>query len=53
VDADNILVLDKGEVKEQGNHQQLLEKQGIYANLWAIQQRKTESRQAELNNVND
>ena len=53
VDADNILVLDKGEVKEQGNHQQLLDKQGIYANLWKIQQRKTESRQADLNHATD
>ena len=53
VDADNILVLDKGEVKEQGNHQQLLDKQGIYANLWTIQQRKTESRQADLNHATD
>ena len=47
VDADNILVLDKGEVKEQGNHQQLLEQKGIYSNLWAIQQRKSESKQAD------
>jgi len=53
VDADNILVLDKGEVKEQGSHQQLLDKQGIYANLWTIQQRKTESRQADLNHATD
>jgi ATP-binding cassette subfamily B protein len=51
VDADNILVLDKGEVKEQGNHQQLLENKGIYANLWAIQQRKTKSEQTDLNHV--
>jgi ABC-type transport system involved in Fe-S cluster assembly fused permease/ATPase subunit len=53
VDADNILVLDKGEVKEQGNHQQLLEKQGIYANLWTIQQRKTEPERTDLNHVAD
>jgi ATP-binding cassette subfamily B protein len=51
VDADNILVLDKGEVKEQGNHQQLLENKGIYANLWAIQQRKTELKQTGLDHV--
>jgi ABC-type transport system involved in Fe-S cluster assembly fused permease/ATPase subunit len=51
VDADNILVLDKGEVKEQGNHQQLLKNKGIYANLWAIQQRKTESKQTDLDHV--
>jgi ABC-type multidrug transport system fused ATPase/permease subunit len=44
-------VLDKGEVKEQGNHQQLLENKGIYANLWAIQQRKTESKQTDLDHV--
>jgi ABC-type transport system involved in Fe-S cluster assembly fused permease/ATPase subunit len=53
VDADNILVLDKGEVKEQGNHQQLLERQGIYANLWAIQQRKAKPEQADLEHVAD
>lgn len=53
VDADNILVLDKGEVKEQGNHQQLLEKQGIYANLWAIQQRKSDPEQTNLNHGAD
>jgi ABC-type transport system involved in Fe-S cluster assembly fused permease/ATPase subunit len=53
VDADNILVLDKGEVKEQGNHQQLLEKRGIYANLWTIQQRKTDSEQRDLNHDAD
>ncbi len=53
VDADNILVLDKGEVKEQGNHQQLLERQGIYANLWAIQQRKAKPEQADLEHVTD
>jgi ABC-type multidrug transport system fused ATPase/permease subunit len=45
------LVLDKGEVKEQGNHQQLLENKGIYANLWAIQQRKTELKQTGLDHV--
>ena len=31
--ADNIIVLDKGEIKEQGTHQQLLEKKGWYAEL--------------------
>ncbi len=39
-DADNIIVLDKGRVKEQGNHEQLLNYQGIYANLWQIQQQE-------------
>ncbi|WP_371379483.1 ABC transporter ATP-binding protein/permease [Thalassotalea aquiviva] len=39
VDADKILVLDKGELKEQGTHAQLLEKNGLYANLWYVQQK--------------
>ena len=34
VKADQICVLEKGQIVEQGNHQQLLEKQGIYAGLW-------------------
>lgn len=32
--ADNILVLDHGQIVEQGNHQQLLAKNGRYAALW-------------------
>jgi ATP-binding cassette subfamily B protein len=36
-DADNILVLENGRVKEQGNHRQLLAKNGLYATLWNIQ----------------
>lgn len=35
--ADNILVLDNGQIVEQGNHQQLINKQGHYAQLHAIQ----------------
>ena len=37
VDADQILVMDQGRIVEQGNHQQLIEKKGHYANLWEIQ----------------
>jgi len=40
VDADSIIVLDHGQVKEQGNHEQLMQQGGIYANLWKIQQRQ-------------
>jgi len=36
-DADNIIVLENGRIKEQGRHQQLLEQKGIYADLWNIQ----------------
>jgi ATP-binding cassette subfamily B protein len=38
VNADRILVLEKGKVIEQGNHQTLLNAQGRYAQLWALQQ---------------
>ncbi|MDO7905002.1 ABC transporter ATP-binding protein [Paenibacillus sp. JX-17] len=31
--ADNIIVLDHGEIKETGNHNQLMQKQGIYHGL--------------------
>jgi ATP-binding cassette subfamily B protein len=40
IDADEILVLEHGEIKEQGSHEQLLEQKGIYASLWDIQQKK-------------
>lgn len=33
-DADNILVIDKGKIAEQGTHANLLGKQGIYYNMW-------------------
>ena len=46
VDADTIVVLDQGRIKEQGSHQQLMELGGIYAELWKIQQRKAESQEA-------
>jgi ATP-binding cassette, subfamily B, bacterial len=32
-DADQILVLEKGEIVERGNHEQLLESSGVYAKL--------------------
>ena len=37
VKADLICVLDKGRIVERGNHQQLLERHGIYAGLWKQQ----------------
>ncbi len=34
---DRLIVLDKGQIVEEGNHQALLAKGGIYAQLWAHQ----------------
>jgi ATP-binding cassette subfamily B protein len=39
IDADRILVIDEGELVEQGSHQELLDHQGHYARLWHMQQR--------------
>ena len=35
--ADKIIVLDKGKIKEQGTHEELLERNGFYANLYRMQ----------------
>ncbi|HEY3858006.1 MAG TPA: ABC transporter ATP-binding protein/permease [Gammaproteobacteria bacterium] len=42
VDADEILVLDAGRIAERGSHKQLLKAKGLYAKLWALQQREAE-----------
>ncbi len=36
-EADKIIVLDEGEIVEQGTHASLLEQNGLYAELWDIQ----------------
>lgn len=37
--ADQIIVLDDGKVSETGNHEQLLENNGLYSRLWKEQQK--------------
>lgn len=48
VDADTIYVLDQGRVVESGSHRELLEMQGIYANMWALQQEERSAEDAEM-----
>lgn len=37
--ADHIIVLEEGKIREQGSHQSLLEQNGVYAAMWADYQR--------------
>ncbi|WP_052890905.1 ABC transporter ATP-binding protein [Thermogemmatispora carboxidivorans] len=43
--ADTILVLDRGEIVERGTHQELLQRQGLYARLYAEQFQRTAEEQ--------
>lgn len=42
VDADEILVLDAGQIVERGTHETLLSHDGLYASLWQMQQASEE-----------
>ncbi|MDG6881564.1 ATP-binding/permease protein CydD [Phocoenobacter uteri] len=49
--ADNIYVLQQGELAEQGNHRQLMDKQGIYAEMFNQQQNLESIRNGGNNNA--
>ncbi|MDG5789545.1 ABC transporter ATP-binding protein [Evansella sp. AB-P1] len=38
--ADNIIVMDKGEIRETGNHEELLKQRGIYHHLYELQNKE-------------
>lgn len=40
--ADHIIVLDKGRIAEEGDHEGLLKKKGLYHKLWDLQDRSKE-----------
>jgi len=42
MNADEILVLDAGRIVERGSHRELLERNGAYAQMWALQQQQEE-----------
>lgn len=46
--ADKIVVLDKGKIVETGNHNQLMNKKGLYFKLWSLQFVERESNGIEL-----
>jgi ATP-binding cassette subfamily B protein len=39
VNADAIIVMDRGRIVERGTHAELLRRKGVYARLWLLQQR--------------
>jgi ATP-binding cassette subfamily B protein len=45
VDADEIIVLDKGQVAERGTHEELLAESGIYAAMWNRQRQAEQARE--------
>ena len=49
-DVDQILVLEHGRIVERGNHQQLLQMNNIYANMWALQQQEEKTNPSNQDN---
>jgi ATP-binding cassette, subfamily B, heavy metal transporter len=45
MDADQILVLSQGRIVERGTHAQLLDAQGEYARMWALQQEQAQAKE--------
>ena len=52
IDADEIIVLRHGRIVEQGNHSELLSKNGVYAIMWELQQSRPEEHHTKLTAVN-
>jgi ATP-binding cassette subfamily B protein len=53
IDADEIIVLEAGQIAERGRHEELLEKQGIYHAMWTRQREADEARRKLAENLDD
>jgi ATP-binding cassette, subfamily B, heavy metal transporter len=51
IDADEIIVLEKGEIAERGTHKVLLRKKGLYHGMWNRQQEADEARRKLAENL--
>jgi ATP-binding cassette subfamily B protein len=47
VHAQQIIVMDRGRIVERGTHAELLRAQGLFAQMWALQQRARHDAAAE------
>jgi ATP-binding cassette subfamily B protein len=47
VKANEILVLEHGRIVERGRHDELLDRRGLYAQMWSLQQQERELQKAE------
>ncbi len=53
VEADEIIVLEKGRIAERGTHKVLLKKKGLYADMWNRQQEADEARRKLAENLDE
>ena len=53
VEADEIIVLEKGKIAERGTHKVLLRKKGLYADMWNRQQEADEARRKLAQNLDE
>jgi ATP-binding cassette, subfamily B, heavy metal transporter len=53
MDADQILVMEHGQIVERGTHGELLARDGAYAHMWALQQQEQKEEEQRLKVVGD